>query len=144
MYKKGWCTCKIVVLLINPIAFVAFQLPSPSSNFKVPNDYFNRSCTYRLVNSIRLQKSVKHSVRITIKTCTQSAREKNKQTTSPFSIQWVCSDQGGLKKMSMSFQKSVYNSTLFANLIHPPRIFLHKARVCLPSGTKLRNCAAMR
>ena len=35
MYKKAWCTCKIVVLLIKPIAFVAFPLPSPSSDLKV-------------------------------------------------------------------------------------------------------------
>ena len=31
------CTCKIVVLLIKPIAFVAFPLPSPSPDLKVPN-----------------------------------------------------------------------------------------------------------
>ena len=37
MYKKEWCTCKIVVLLIKPTAFVAFPLPSPSSDLKVPN-----------------------------------------------------------------------------------------------------------
>ena len=37
MYKKAGCTCKIVVLLINPIVFVAFPLPSPSSDLKVPN-----------------------------------------------------------------------------------------------------------
>ena len=37
MYKKAWCTCKIVVLLIKPIVFVAFPLPSPSSDLKVPN-----------------------------------------------------------------------------------------------------------
>ena len=37
MYRKAWCTCKIVVLLIKPIAFVAFPLPSPSSDLKVPN-----------------------------------------------------------------------------------------------------------
>ena len=36
MYKKAWCTCKIVVLLIKPIAFVTFPLPSPSSDLKVP------------------------------------------------------------------------------------------------------------
>ena len=34
MYKKAWCTCEIVVLLIKPIAFVEF--PSPSSDLKVP------------------------------------------------------------------------------------------------------------
>ena len=37
MYKKAWCTCKIVVLLIKPTAFVAFPLPSSSSDLKVPN-----------------------------------------------------------------------------------------------------------
>ena len=37
MYKKAWCTCKVIVLLIKPIAFVAFPLPSPSSDLKVPN-----------------------------------------------------------------------------------------------------------
>ena len=36
MYKKAWCTCKIVVLLIKPIAFVAFPLPSPPSDLKLP------------------------------------------------------------------------------------------------------------
>ena len=34
MYKKA---CKIVFLVIKPIAFVEFPLPSPSSNLKVPN-----------------------------------------------------------------------------------------------------------
>ena len=29
--------CKIVVLLIKPIVFVAFLLPSPSSDLKLPN-----------------------------------------------------------------------------------------------------------
>ena len=31
MYKKSWCACKVVVLLIKPIAFLPFSLPSPSS-----------------------------------------------------------------------------------------------------------------
>ena len=35
MYKKVRCTCKIVVWLIKPIAFVMFPLPSPSSDLKV-------------------------------------------------------------------------------------------------------------
>ena len=38
MYKKAWCTCKIVVLLIKPIVFVAFPLPSLSLDLKVPNE----------------------------------------------------------------------------------------------------------
>ena len=38
MYKKTWCTRKIVLLVIKPIAFVMFSLPSPSSDRKVPNN----------------------------------------------------------------------------------------------------------
>ena len=37
MYKKACCTCKIVVFLIKPIAFVASPLPSPSLDLKVPS-----------------------------------------------------------------------------------------------------------
>ena len=36
MYKKAWCTFKIVVLVIKPIAFLTFSLPSLSSDLKVP------------------------------------------------------------------------------------------------------------
>ena len=36
MYKKAWCTCKIIVLLIKPIVFGVFLFPSPSSGLKVP------------------------------------------------------------------------------------------------------------
>ena len=32
MYKKAWCTCKVVVLLSKLIAFSPFLLPSPSSS----------------------------------------------------------------------------------------------------------------
>ena len=34
--KKVWCTCKVVVLLIKPIAFLPFSLPSTSSLLKLP------------------------------------------------------------------------------------------------------------
>ena len=43
MYKKAWCTPKIVVLLIKPIVFVAFPFPSPKSDLKVPNIAKNTS-----------------------------------------------------------------------------------------------------
>ena len=36
MYKKAWCTCKVVVLLIKPIVFLTFSLPSASWDLKVP------------------------------------------------------------------------------------------------------------
>ena len=36
--KKAWCTCKVVVLLIKPIAFLPFSLPSASSLLKLPNN----------------------------------------------------------------------------------------------------------
>ena len=36
MYKKARCTCKVVVLLIKPIVFLTFSLPSASWDLKVP------------------------------------------------------------------------------------------------------------
>ena len=39
MYKKAWCICKVVVLLIKPIVFFfTFSLPSASLDFKFPNN----------------------------------------------------------------------------------------------------------
>ena len=38
MYKKAWCTCKDVILLIKPIVFLTFSLPSAWLDLKVPND----------------------------------------------------------------------------------------------------------
>ena len=37
MYKQAWCTCKVVDLLIKPIAFLTFSLPSSLLHLKVPN-----------------------------------------------------------------------------------------------------------
>ena len=37
MYKKAWCTCKLVVLLNKPISVLTFLLLSPSSLLKLPN-----------------------------------------------------------------------------------------------------------
>ena len=34
-----WCTCKVVVLLIKPIVFLPFSLPSPLSLLKLPIIY---------------------------------------------------------------------------------------------------------
>ena len=36
MYKKAWCTCKLVVLLNKPISVLTFLLLSPSSLLKLP------------------------------------------------------------------------------------------------------------
>ena len=36
MYKKACCTCRIVVLPIQTIAFLTFSLSSPSWYVKVP------------------------------------------------------------------------------------------------------------
>ena len=41
MYKKAWCTCKVVVLLIKPIVFLTFSLPSASLDLKVPNKFLS-------------------------------------------------------------------------------------------------------
>ena len=48
MYKKAWCTCKVVVLLIKPIVFLTFSLPSASLDLKVPN---NKSIRMLIFNS---------------------------------------------------------------------------------------------
>ena len=40
--KKAWCTCKVVVLLIKPIAFLPFSLPSASSLLKLPKAKIRR------------------------------------------------------------------------------------------------------
>ena len=41
MYKKAWYTCKVVVLLIKPIVFLTFSLPSASLDLKVPNKFLS-------------------------------------------------------------------------------------------------------
>ena len=41
-------TCKVVVLLITPTAFMKFSLPSPSSDLKVPIKLLARESTYVL------------------------------------------------------------------------------------------------
>ena len=38
--KKAWYTCKVVVLLIKPVAFLPFWSPSTSSLLKLPNKEF--------------------------------------------------------------------------------------------------------
>ena len=48
MYKKVWCTYKIVVLVIKPIAFLTSSLPSPSSDLKVPNTLWGRFILLKL------------------------------------------------------------------------------------------------
>ena len=35
MYKKAWCTCKVIVLQIKLIVFLTFSLPSASLDLKV-------------------------------------------------------------------------------------------------------------
>ena len=40
MYKKAWCTCKLVVLLNKPIAVFTFSLMSPWPLLKLPNIIF--------------------------------------------------------------------------------------------------------
>ena len=36
MYKKAWCTCKVVVMLIKTIVSLRFSLSSASLDLKVP------------------------------------------------------------------------------------------------------------
>ena len=58
MYKKAWCTCKVVVLLIKPIAFLPFSLPSASLLLKLPSYWcamLRRSRNQRNVGSCWLK-----------------------------------------------------------------------------------------
>ena len=48
--KKAWCTCKVVVLLIKPIGFLPFSLPSASSLLKLP---INSNIPQKLIASDR-------------------------------------------------------------------------------------------
>ena len=41
--KKVWCTCEVVVLLIKPIVFFTFSLPSASLDLKVATEALTRS-----------------------------------------------------------------------------------------------------
>ena len=42
MYKKVWCTCEVVVLLIKPIVFLTFSMSSASLDLKVPFNYLQQ------------------------------------------------------------------------------------------------------
>ena len=37
MREKAWCMCKVVVLLIKPIVYLTFSLPSASLDLRVPS-----------------------------------------------------------------------------------------------------------
>ena len=52
LQKKAWCTCKVVVLLTKPIAFLPFSLPSASSLLKLP---INSNIPRKLIASDRGQ-----------------------------------------------------------------------------------------
>ena len=54
MNKKVCCTCKVVVLLIKPFAFLTFSLPSPLSFPKRPNMVLRRRC-HLIWTAVRLQ-----------------------------------------------------------------------------------------
>ena len=51
--QKVSCTCKVVVLLIKPIAFMKFPLPSPSSDLKVPIKLLARESSLYLYYELR-------------------------------------------------------------------------------------------
>ena len=69
MYKKTWCTWKMVVLVVKPVVFVTFSLWSPSSDLEVPNRDLTtatatatatgRSNTIRFISKITTLQDVK-------------------------------------------------------------------------------------
>ena len=48
MYKNAWCTCKVVVLLIETLPF---SMPSPSSSRKLPIVVIQKFCNHGNVTS---------------------------------------------------------------------------------------------
>ena len=55
MYKKAWCTCKVVVLLIQPIVLLTFSLPSASLDLKVPKKDDGETAKKQQVYTVKLQ-----------------------------------------------------------------------------------------
>ena len=55
MYKKVCCTCKVDVMLIKPIAFLTFSLPSPSSSLKLPYEEMDEACKGRICSVLHVQ-----------------------------------------------------------------------------------------
>ena len=70
MYKKAWCTCKVVVLLIKPIVFYTFLLLSASLDLKVPNDFGATSVTKRSCRAptSEVERHISDRVRTVIRT----------------------------------------------------------------------------
>ena len=62
MYKKAWCTCKVVVLLIKPIVFLTFSLPSASLDLKVPNNGFDSVRPRRFWRSLVWRRSYEQKI----------------------------------------------------------------------------------
>ena len=55
MYKKVCCTCKVDVMLIKPIAFLTFSLPSLSSLLKLPYEEMDEACKGRIYSVLHVQ-----------------------------------------------------------------------------------------
>ena len=70
MYKKAWCTCKVVVLLNKPIGFLTFSLPLSllkAPNINAPNVTVPTRSALVLTLKIRLFHSLE--IWLTIKGC---------------------------------------------------------------------------
>ena len=58
MFKKAWCTCIVVVLLIKPIVFLTFLLPAASLDLKVPITSIFTNVNFTRVHTEKLRKTV--------------------------------------------------------------------------------------
>ena len=65
MYKKAWCTCKVVVLLNKPIGFLTSSLPL--SLLKAPN--INAPTRSALVLTLKIRLFHSLEIWLTIKGC---------------------------------------------------------------------------
>ena len=81
--QKVWCTCKVVVLLIKPINFLPFTLPSSLSLLKLPKnkatvvDGINSPCSFFFLTALTPEPEHMHQA------CSSSCRGILWRTWSP-------------------------------------------------------------
>ena len=81
--QKGWCTCKVFVLLIKPITFSPFTLPSSLSLLKLPKnkatvvDGINSPCSFFFLTALTPEPEHMHQA------CSSSCRGILWRTWSP-------------------------------------------------------------
>ena len=127
MYKKAWCTCKVVVLLIwvNLLLFLPFSLPSPSSLLKAP-DVTHRDSQRHVSRNTELQccnyvVAMRNNVAAMLKALGTRLKKNNKNNNCSNSsavefqlILWIILNLDfALAKYIMAYKTTLRNDQLF-------------------------------